>query len=262
MKLKSLILLSLLIFVAGSVFGQKTDPPKTPPAKPAGETKPEAAKLPSVSEILAKYVKALGGREANEKIKSRLLKGTVELSPMGIKGTAEIYSSAPDKNIIILNIGAIGEIRDGFDGTTAWAINPIQGNRDKTGVELLQVKLASNFYREINLDKLYPKMEVKGIEKVADKDAYVVVATPDGIPAETFYFDTVSGLMVRSDSTAVSPESNNTATKTFYEDYRDVDGVKTPFKTRSILPQFEIITVVTEVKNNAVIDAAKFSKPK
>lgn len=260
MKLKSLIFLSLLFFVAGSAFAQKTDPPK-PAVKPADDKASQAVKLPSAAEIIAKYVKALGGREANEKIKSRWLKGTVELSPMGIKGTAEIYSSAPSNNLIVLNIVGIGEIKDAFDGTTAWTINPIQGNRDKSGVELLQVKLASDFYREINLDKLYPKMDVKGIEKVGDKDAYIVVATSEGVPAETYYFDTVSGLLVRSDSTAVSPEGN-VATKSFYEDYRDVDGIKIPFKMRSILPQFEIITVVTEVKNNAVIDAAKFSKPK
>jgi hypothetical protein len=155
----------------------------------------------------------------------------------------------------------IGEIIEGFDGTTAWSLNPIQGNRDKEGEELTQTKLINNFYRETNLEKLYPKMEVKGIEKVGDKDAYVVVATPNGSAPETFYFDSKSGLLIRADSTLVSPEGKMPA-KTFYEDFREIDGIKLPYKLRVVLPQFEIITILTEVKHGVAVEADKFIKPK
>jgi hypothetical protein len=259
MKLKSIILLSLIFIIAGNIFAQKTDPPKAP-VKPADVKTPPAPKMPAVSEILAKYVQALGGREANEKIKTRVSKGTIEISPMGIKGTVEEYRAAPDKYHSAGNLTGLGLLIEAYDGKTAWSSNPVQGNRDKTGQELLQAKLASNFYREINLDKLYLKIEVKGIEKVGDKDAYVVIATPDGIPSETFYFDTVSGLLVRSDSTAITPEGNMAIT-VFYDDYRSVDGGKTPFKMRAVTPQFELVTTLTEVINNQSISDAKFQKP-
>lgn len=259
MKLKSLIFFSLILLITGNVPAQKADPPKAIAPVPAKT--PEAAKLPTTSEILAKYVAALGGREAIEKIKTRTMKGTIDVTPMGIKGTVEVYAAAPDKNYTNGNLAGVGSFIDGYDGNISWVVDPINGSREKTGQELLQTKLASNFYRELNLDKLYPKMEVKGIEKVGDKDTYVVVATPDGIPAETFYFDAASGLLLRSDSTAIAPEGN-AAIKTFYDDYRDVDGVKVPFKTRSVLPQYELWTTLTEVKNNVAVDETKFSKPK
>ncbi|HLM62219.1 MAG TPA: hypothetical protein VK308_15550 [Pyrinomonadaceae bacterium] len=217
--------------------------------------------MPTVQEILAKYTQAIGGREANEKIKSRMTKGTLELAPMGIKGTFETYTAAPGKSINRTNLAGIGEIIEGFDGTTAWSINPLQGNRDKQGDELAQAKLIYNFYRETNLDKLYPKMEVKGIEKVGANDAYVVVGTPAGLPPETFYFDTKSGLLLRQDATLISPEGNQSV-KVFFEDYRDVDGAKVFFKSRTVLPQFEIVTVNTEVKNNVTVEDSKFIKPK
>jgi hypothetical protein len=259
MKLKSIILLSLVLAAAGNIFAQKTDPPKTP-VKPADVKPSPTPKMPAVSEILAKYVQALGGRAANEKIKTRSSKGTIEISPMGIKGTVEAYYAAPDKSYSGGSLTGIGQLIEAYDGKTGWSMNPVQGSRDKSGQELLQAKLASNFYREINLDKLYPKMELKGIEKVGEKDAYVVIATPDGIPPETFYFDTVSGLLVRSDSTAITPEGN-TEIKTFYDDYRAVDGVKIPFKMRGVLPQFELVTMLTEVINNPAISDTKFQKP-
>jgi hypothetical protein len=264
MKLKIPILLTILLSISLNAFGQKEA------VKPKTETKTTetktvdnktSAKMPTVQEILAKYVQAIGGKQANEKIKSRVAKGTVEISPMGIKGTVESYAVAPNKSITKLNLAGIGEIVDSFDGTTAWTINPLQGNRDKQGEELAQTKLAANFNRETNLDKLFSKMELKGIEKIGADDAYVVVATPDKLPAETFYFDAKSGLLVRQDTTTISPEGN-TPSKTFFEDYRDVDGVKISFKSRTILPQFEIITALTEVKNNVAVEDGKFTKPK
>ena len=126
---------------------------------------------------------------------------------------------------------------------------------------MTQAKLINNFYREIDLDKLYAKMEVKGLEKIGDKDAYIVVATAEGLAAETLYFDNKSGLLLRSDITILSPEGSQNA-KIFYEDIRQIDGVMIPFKIRTVLSQFEIIMLASEVKNGVVIEDSLFAKPK
>lgn len=260
MKLKTITLLSLVLTFSISAFGQKTETAK--PATKAADAKPAiTAKLPTVKEILDKYVAALGGRAANERIKSRVTKGTFELAPMGIKGTMETYSAAPGKSYSKTNLQGVGEIIEGFDGTTAWSMNPIQGNRDKTGDELIQSKLINNFYREINLDKLYSKMEVNRAEKLGDRDVYVVTATATGLDPETFYFDKQTGLIVRADSVLVSPEGKMAA-QTFYEDVREIDGIKLPFKMRLVLPQFEAVTTITEIKHNVPVEDGKFTKPK
>ncbi|MEJ7848676.1 MAG: hypothetical protein WKF92_11380 [Pyrinomonadaceae bacterium] len=250
MKFKSTLLIAIILTFSTFASAQKADPPKS-----------AAVKLPAVSEILAKYVKAIGGREAHEKIKTRMMTGTVEMVPMGIKGTFETYTAAEGKAYTKMNLAGIGEIIEVTDGKSAWTVNPIQGSREKTGAELAQTKLSGNFYRDINIDKLYQKLEVKGMEKVGTKDAYVIVASTEGIPADTFYFDTVSGLLIRGDSTIISPEGNQPV-KVFIEEIRAVDGVSIPVKTRTQLTQFEIIMNVTEVKNGVVIDDSKFTKPK
>ena len=187
--------------------------------------------------------------------------GTVEMVPMGIKGTFESYTAAEGKTYIKMNLTGIGEIIDVSDGKSAWSVNPIQGSREKTGAELAQTKLSGNFYRDINIDKLYQKLEVRGIEKVGTKDAYVVVAAAGDLPSDTFYFDIASGLIIRSDSTVMSPEGNQPA-KAFIEEMKTVDGVAVPVKIRTQLTQFEIIMNVSEVKNGVVIDESKFTKPK
>jgi hypothetical protein len=248
MKSKLTLLIALLFVGATAAFGQA--------AKPAAP-----AKLPTAQEIVAKYTKAIGGREAMEKIKSWTTKGTVEISPMGLKGTFEQIASAPDRSMTTMSITGLGDLIEGYDGKTAWAINPIQGSRERTGAELLQTKLMSNFYRDVNLDKLYPKMEVKGIEKVNGKDAYVVTATPDGLPAATMYFDVQSGLIVRSDNTLIAPEGQQQVS-IFIEEMKQVDGVMVPTKMRTKLPTFEMLMTVTEVKSGPTIEDAKFARPK
>ncbi len=255
MKIKSTLLLAIILMISATAFAQKVDSVKPEPVKPA------PAKLPTVQEILAKYVKAIGGREANEKIKSRMASGTVELAPMGIKGTFEAYTAAEAKSYTKMNLAGIGDMLEGLDGKSAWAINPIQGSRDKTGAELAQAKLIGNFYREINLDKLFTKIELKGVERVGEKGAYVLVAIAEGVPAEKWYFDIVSGLLLRSDVTVVAPEGNQPA-KIFYDEMRTVDGVTLPVKIRTQLPQFEISMVATEVKHGITIEETRFAKPK
>lgn len=262
MKLKTIALLSLVLTISISAFAQTTTTVKPHPAlKSADDKATQAAKLPTAKEVLDKYAAAVGGRAANEKIKTRVTKAAFEFSPMGIKGTSETYAAAPDKSYSKMNMQGIGEIVTGTDGKTAWTINPIQGSRDITGEELLQLKLANNLSRDVSLDKLYTNWKVKGVENVGGKDVYVLVGTPVGLAPETFYFDKQSGLLVQSEGTLISPEGK-ISTKSFYEDYREIDGVKMPYKMRVVIPQAEIITTITEIKHGAAIEEAKFAKPK
>lgn len=242
-----------IIFAAILVFTVSAVAQKTEPAKPA--------KLPTVKEVLDKYVKALGGRDAIEKAKTRTAKGTVELLPMNLKGTFESFAAPEAKSYSKLSITGVGDLLEGSDGKTSWAINPIQGSRERTGAELAQSKLINDFYRDIRLEKLFPKMELKGIEKVGEKEAYVVTAAADGVPAETWYFDTQSGLMIRSDASIIAPEGSQ-AVSVFYEDHRAVDGITIPFRIRTQTPSFTIVMIYTEVKHGAAIDESKFAKPK
>ena len=102
---------------------------------------------------------------------------------------------------------------------------------------------------------------MKGIEKVGDRDTYVVVGSTDGLPDDIMYFDTETGLMLRSDSIIVSPEGQQ-ATNTFYEDYREIEGIKSAHKIRAKTPAFEIITILNNVKYNVPIEDSKFVQPK
>ena len=254
-RILALVFVTTVFAAAG--LSQKPDSSATPVPKPVSNP----AKLPAAKDIVEKYVKAIGGRDALLKHKSRYQAGTIELSPMGVKGTLESFSRSDNRSLTKVSLDGIGDILDGYDGASAWTSNPVQGNRVKAGKELEQSKRLSTFGREVNLDKIYTSLTVKNVEKVGDRDAYVVVATTTGLPDDILYFDTETGLMLRSDSIVLAPEGQQ-ATTTFYEDYRDVGGIKSAFRVRAKTPAFEITTVVTEIKYDVAIEDSKFVQPK
>ena len=77
LKWQLLIPTCLLVLVAGLIPGAAQTAPPNPP--------------PSVDEILDKYVQALGGKAALEKLTSRVAKGTFEMDQTPGEATEEIY---------------------------------------------------------------------------------------------------------------------------------------------------------------------------
>ncbi|MDX2034735.1 MAG: hypothetical protein SF339_28940 [Blastocatellia bacterium] len=237
------------------------DKPKADAAKEGAkaEAKPAAA-APTVDEILTRFVKASGGKEAIEKVSSRAAKGSFEIEAMNMTGTIEMYAKAPNKNAMVIELPGLGKIYGVYDGVKGYSTDPMSGVRELSGTELAAMKRQSDFYRDLNLKQHFPKIVVKGKEKVGAAETYVLEATPaEGAP-EKWYFDVATGLMVRQDGEEDSPQGKMTY-EAYMEDYRDVDGIKTPFTIRRVTPAFAMSIKLTEIKQNVTIDDTKFNKP-
>ena len=251
---KQIILLTLILIFTSIVSAQETE------VKPVKAEMPKAAKkikLPTAKKLFEQHIKATGGKKAAEKIKNRQTTGTVEMPAMGLKGTFETLSKAPNKTLVTMNLSGFGEITEAFDGSEAWSKNPLQGLRVKTGKELEDVKESADFYYDLNLGKTYPKAAVIELKNIDGAEAYVVKADDD----TTFYFDKQSGLMTRVDRVVTSPEGKiNSVTK--FEDFRVVDGVNQTFRVRQSALGAEFVFNVSEVKQNVEIADERFSKPK
>jgi zinc protease len=235
----------------------KPDAPKSE----APKTDAKDAALPTVDAILDKNVKAVGGKEAIEKITSRSIKGSFEIEALGVTGApVEIFAKAPNKSSTKIDIPGFGVVNRVFDGAMGWDSNPMTGLRELSGIELAQFKRGSDFYQELNLKKHYAKMEVKGKEKVGSYETYVIEATPAEGSPEKFYFDVNTGLLVRHDAEAETPQGK-TLFETYMDDYKTVDGVQIPHTTKQTSPAISFVIKITEVKNNVEIDNAKFNKP-
>lgn len=239
---------TLTLALAGSVFAQQK-----PEAKPAEAT-------PTVDQVLDKFVQAIGGKAAVEKLNSRIAKGTFEIPSMGVSGTTEMFAKAPGKNSTVVDMPGFGTFKQAFDGKTGWSQDPMNGLRDMSAMELAAAKIDEDFYRDIRMKELYPKIEIKGKAKVGERDAYLLEAPgPAGSP-DKFYFDAQSGLLLKTEGERDSPQGK-AMLETFLEDYKEIDGVKLSFTIRINNPAISFTIKLSEVKHNVPVDDSKFVKP-
>jgi hypothetical protein len=92
------------------------------PAMAASAAKARSNPLPAIDVILRKYVDAIGGKQAHERLKSRVITGRVELSGSDSWGQLNIYAKAPNKLLTVMNVQPMGQVKHGFDGCTAWSV--------------------------------------------------------------------------------------------------------------------------------------------
>lgn len=215
--------------------------------------------LPSIDEVLDKYIEAIGGKAAIEKRSSAVAKGSIEIvDPSGAgsrQGVIETYSKAPDKVLLIIRVPGQGPLlRQGSDGNVSWQKAAGGPLTELSGADLAQFKRDTTFHRSLKLRELYPRMQVKGRKRVEKHDTVEVVAYAQDGSRENWFFDAQSGLLSR---TYIDRNSRQTD----FDDYREVGGIKVPFFTRQTNPEFTLVIKLAEVQQNVPVDDTKFARP-
>jgi zinc protease len=245
----------LAMVLNAATFGQAP----SPPARQAGG--PSAASAaPSVEEIVNRYVRAVGGKAAWQKLTSRVSMGTIEVASANLSGTVVIHEKAPSKILTIIIISG-SAFRQGFDGSVGWAEDPQNGVREQSGAELAEAKRQSDFYSPLDLREHYSKLTFAGAEKVGDQDTFALeAALPEGGPPDKLYFSARTGLPVRLVSEHHSPGGVSEFQEDF-SDYREVDGVTLPFMIAQAGGESSFVVKISEVRHNLELEDGEFSKP-
>jgi hypothetical protein len=253
-KLTVAAILLTLIFLQASGHAQQAR--KSRKAQPGPTTG-----VPTVDQIIDRYVEAIGGEAAHRKLTSRVTKGTVIMAGMqNLTGTTEAYEKAPNKSAVVLNIPGLGSGGEGYDGSIGWSQEMSGEVRLMTGAELIAAKVDSDFYKEIRRKELFPRLTLKGTARVGNRPAYKLEGVSADGYFERMYFDVESGLLIRTDSVEEGPEGR-LVLEIHYEDYREVDGVRIPFMARHRSPELSVVFRVREVTHNVPIEDGRFEKP-
>lgn len=222
----------------------------------------DAPKTPTVDEILNRYVSGSGGREALGRLKTRTMKGSIEVTALGASGQFTVRNKAPNKQATTFDFGGFGTVREGCDGTVAWSVMPLQGVSRKKGGELARALRSAAFPRELRLKETYEKLVVKGPAKVGTADAWLVEGSAKEGKPDRLYFDQKSGLLLREE-TDVETAAGEMSFQIDFEDFRDVDGVKVPFLMKVPQPaQIGFKVKFEEVKHNVDLPDSDFAEPK
>ena len=222
-----------------------------------------APNAPPVDEILDKYIRALGGAQRIGMLTSFVAKGSSSgYGPEGRPRPVEIYAKAPNQRTTIIHTDN-GDNTTVYDGRTGWIAAPLRPVPvlAMSGGALEGAKLEAELAFPGQIKNALTKWRVGFSTTINDRDVQVVQGTSASGSIATLYFDAESGLLARvvrySDSAV-----GRTPTQIDYSDYREIAGVKMPFRfTVSWLDGKENFEL-TEIQPNVAIDAAKFARPK
>jgi len=224
-----------------------------------GEKKPDEAKamLPSAEQLLDKYLAAIGGADALQKITSRVQKGTITAFG-GQHFPVDVYSKAPDKRLSVMHLQG-GDSFTGFDGKQGWLSVPGRVHT-MSAAENAAARIDADLYLPAHLKTLYEKFRVDIGEKIDGHDTYVVAGRTEGQPPLRLYLDKESGLLLRLVRYAETPLGRN-PTQIDYADYRDANGVKAPFRWTLARPGNRFTIQVEQLQQNVPVDDSKFAIP-
>ena len=245
-------------------FPLPTPPPRPQPAASPAAGQPTPTPVPTpvpptADQIIAKYIDAIGGPAAIDKMKTRVMKGTFA-GFNGVEVPFEADLAAPDKFHIIVT-SPQGTQERGSDGTVTWEKGP-RGVNELTNPVLDQMKSMFLSFSNIKLKEEFPRLRLGGRDKIGDRNVVIVSGTTADNHRARLFFDAETGLLLRRISytetmIGVIPEQID------FEDYRDVDGVKLPFtvKISSVEPGLVSTRKYSEIKMNAPVDDSKFKMP-
>ena len=239
---------------------QYGDPPPVDPDQITRAT-PGA---PTSDQILDKYLQALGGAQRVAGITSITGKGSYrayddfQLSPF------DLYAKAPDQRTTIQH-SEYGDMTITYDGKNAWMAAPADirpfpvvqysgGNLDGARVDAI-LEFPGRIKQALTNWRVGPESSVD------DQDVQIVQATtPSGFLVK-LYFDTKTGLLLRSVRYSNSPVGR-VPVRVDYSDYRAVSGVKVPFKWVTTWTDGRTVFQLDSVQVNTAVDASRFAKPK
>jgi len=245
----------------------------------------QAPGLPSPESILDKYIQASGGAQRLAGLTSFVGKGTsVGFGGFGGGGDVEIVAKAPDKRATIIlfkqETGRGDQIRT-YDGRTGWLRTPLNvlGEFQLMGGDLdgarfdAQLSFPGQIKQILTNLKTGPPTSITdlpapasqaSLQKDVTSDQTHVVDVVQGTGPRgllvTLYFDKQSGLLLRELRYSNSP-IGRVPTQIDFADYRDVSGIKFPFRITYAWLDGRDSIVLNDIRTNVPVDEAKFGKP-
>lgn len=206
--------------------------------------------LPSLEEVLQRYVDAVGGREAVARLTSRVMTGRLVTDlpsrqpPVHESNRFSIFAKTPRRYLVVQQ-SASGTVSDGYDGETCWSATradvKLDARCDRSFAWFVDPQSA------LRLREYFPEAKLNGVTTLEGRSTYRVDIDDDS--SHALYFDAETGLLVRLGIFAE------------LSDYREVGGVLVPFRLAISRKGGSSTYVFENIEHNALLADTRFAPP-
>ena len=222
---------------------------------------PAPPDTPTPQQIIDKYLQAVGGADRAAKLTSYTGKGNYTgYGPDSFPRPFEIHANAPNQKAVIVRDPQAGDTQMVFSGTAGWISAPFRpvDVLELHGAEVDSARADAELMFPVNIRQALTGMR-SSVDYINDRSVLAIQGTK-GSAIVTLYFDEETGLMTRLVRSTPSPVGR-LPIQMDYSDFRDVAGVKLPFKWTMTWLDGRSNYELTEVQPNVSIAAARFGRP-
>jgi hypothetical protein len=219
----------------------------------------------TADEIVAKYIKTVGGMEKIEAVKTIRRTGKVIAG-----GGFEIPIVEENKrpNLVRQDVmiqGLVGT--SAYDGKTGWKVQPWQGKKDAETMgegEMKAIVDESDFDGPlVNYKAKGNKVEYVGTDEVEGTDTYKLKVTLANGETRYFYMDTDYYVPIKIETKRIV-RGNEVEFETVLGDYKEVAGWYMPYSIEvgAKGSQFRQKIAYEKIEANVAVDDGRFTMPK
>ena len=194
----------------------------------------QTTRTPTADEIIARFIKTVGGAEKIQSIRTLRRVGKFT-GDDGFEAAVIVENTRPNKVREEFSIQGMTGV-NAYDGANGWKIDPFGGKKDPESLseeEMRSIVEDSDFDEPlINYQQKGNKVELVGMDQIEGTDVYKLKVTLKSGDTRYYYMDTDSYVPIKYDTKRIirgTPQE----TETTLGDYKQVGGWYLPFSLES-----------------------------
>ena len=203
-----------------------------------------ATALPPAATRMSKFAAAVGG-PAYMSAKAIVSKGALSMPAAGLNATFQMTQLAPNQMQMITTIPGMGEVQVGFDGTNAWAMDPMQGPRVLAGQELDQMKDEADRRSSVRSPELFTTVTTVADTTMNNERCYLVKLNWKSGRESYDCYSAATGFLIASKATQKTA-MGEIPVVSMLSDYKKFGNIMVPTRTvQDLMGQQQIITITS-----------------
>ena len=234
-----------------------------PPPEDPRDDFAQAPAAPAPDAVFEKYLTAVGAAPRVPALTSFAATGTITgYGPDSEPRPFELAAKAPNQRAAVAR-ASTGDSATVFDGRSGWIAAPHRPVAVLAlgGADLDGLRIDAELAFPSRIKEIAGQWRSGAATVIDDREVQPVQGTGSGGALVTLYFDAESGLLVRQVRSVPSPVGR-LPTQIDYADYREVAGVKLPFRWTVTWLDGKDTVELKDVRPNVALDAARFARPR